>query len=80
MNAAAAPAVETKADKFKRLGIKRTNDVLTALRSLGQLANKGNYEYTDEQVKKIIDTVGETLNEVDDAFAGKKTATEGFTL
>jgi len=76
----ATPADETKADKFKRLAVARVNKTLDALNQIGQLSAKANYEYTPEQVEKILDTIGAKLEDVEASFAGKKAASEGFTL
>lgn len=46
-----------KSDNFKRLAEKRVTECVKKLRLIGNLANKNNYEYTDEQVKKIINTL-----------------------
>jgi len=42
---------ETKRQRFQRLAEKRTNDVLERLRILGNCANRGQYEYTPEEVR-----------------------------
>jgi menaquinone-dependent protoporphyrinogen IX oxidase len=47
-------STETKAQKFARLAVFRTEKALTAVASLGGLTNKGNYEYTEEQWTKIM--------------------------
>ena len=46
-----------KAEKFKELAEKRVTDTLKKLQLIGNLANKNNYDYTDEQVKQIIYTL-----------------------
>ena len=45
---------ESKQDKFKRLAEARVNRALKDIRSIGNLANRANYEYSDEQVGKIV--------------------------
>ncbi len=47
----------TKAERFKKIATNRTNRVLDDLRLLGNCANKANYEYTDEEVKKIFNAI-----------------------
>ena len=42
---------------FEDLGTKRTNAVLEGLRKLGNLANKGNYEYSPEDVEDIFSVI-----------------------
>lgn len=48
---------ETKADRFRRLGIPRVSAVLDRIRILGNLSNRSLYEYTDEQIDKIENAV-----------------------
>lgn len=48
---------ETKKQRFQRLAEKRTNDVLERLRILGNCANRGQYEYSAEDIRKIFNTI-----------------------
>lgn len=50
-------ATENKKQRFQRLAEKRTNDVLERLRILGNCANRAQYEYTAEEVRKIFNTI-----------------------
>jgi hypothetical protein len=50
-------ASETKRQRFQRLAEKRTNDVLERLRILGNCANRGQYEYAAEEIRKIFNTI-----------------------
>jgi hypothetical protein len=43
-----------KAAKFIELANKRVNKAIKDLKLVGNLANKKNYEYTEEQAKKIV--------------------------
>ncbi len=52
---------ETKNEKFKRLASKRTTNILNQLRLLGNLSNKVNYEYRDEDVRRIFQAIDEEL-------------------
>lgn len=45
---------ETKHDKFVRLATSRGNRVLRDLELLGNLSHRGNYEYSDEEVRKLF--------------------------
>ena len=45
---------ETRQERFKRLAVYRTNAVLEKLRILGNLSNRANYDYSDEDVRKIF--------------------------
>lgn len=48
---------ESKKQRFQRLAEKRTNDVLERLRILGNCANRGQYEYSGEEIRKIFNTI-----------------------
>lgn len=50
-------ATESKRDRFKRLAEKRTTDVLERLRILGNCSNRGQYEYTQEDIQKIFNAI-----------------------
>lgn len=71
---------ETKADKFARLAVTRTNKALDAIAMIGGLAAKNNYEYTDEQTAKIIAALEAEVAKIKDKFAGKAEAAVGFAL
>ena len=53
---------ETKNERFARLAEGRVNATLDKLRLIGQLANRRNYEYTDEQVAVIFRAIQKELN------------------
>lgn len=53
---------ETKADKFSRLYPKRLDNALDALRVLGNLSAKNNYEWTDEQAREILSSLRESID------------------
>lgn len=43
-----------KSEKFKELATRRVRRVIKDIRLVGNLANRNNYRYTDDQVHKII--------------------------
>lgn len=43
-----------KRERFKKIAQQRTNKILKTLKLLANCANKSNYEYTEEEVKKIF--------------------------
>jgi len=57
-----------KSEKFKELAEKRVSDTLKKLQLIGNLANKNNYEYTDEQVKQIIETLDSEIKSLKNKF------------
>ena len=56
--------IETPRQRFKRLAKVRTNEVLDKLRILGHCARREDYEYTENEVKKIFNP--EFLNRLDE--------------
>ena len=46
--------METKRDKFVRLAEKRMDSILKGIELMGNLSNTNNYEYTQEDINKII--------------------------
>lgn len=61
---------ESRQDRFKRLAIQRTNAVLEKLRLLGNLSNRANYDYSDEEIKKVFRAVEEQLKAIKIKFSG----------
>ena len=45
---------QEKAERFKRVAENRTNKIIDQIRLLGNCSNRSNYEYTEEDVKKIF--------------------------
>ena len=41
-------------EKFKRLAEQRVNRAIKTVRLIGNLSNKSNYDYTDEDVERIF--------------------------
>lgn len=69
---------ETRSDRFQRLAERRTNDVLERLRILGNCANRGQYEYTTEDVRKIFKAIETEVNVIKMKF--KDGETQKFSL
>ena len=63
-------------EKFVTLAEKRTTKALQAISVIGNLSNKSNYTYTEEDIKKIKKALVEQINKilVDLTQATKKTA------
>jgi len=64
--------MEDRKGKFKRLATYRTNIVLEKLRILGNLSNKANYDYTDEDINKIFSAIESQLRIIKTRFTGQK--------
>ena len=71
---------ETKEEKFKRLAELRVNAALDKIRLLGQLSNKGNYDYTDEQAEAIFKALHKALVETKSKFREGAKDKDRFTL
>jgi hypothetical protein len=74
-------ADETNRERFKRLGEKRVNDVLTGLAKVEQLANANSYEYSDEQVGAIEQAIQTKVDDAISALQARKiNPRSGFSL
>jgi hypothetical protein len=54
---------ENDRNKFVELANKRVNNAIKSIRLIGNLSNKSNYSYTDEDVKKIFNTLHKVVKE-----------------
>jgi hypothetical protein len=63
-------ADESRADRFKRLATKRTQNVLHALRVLGNCASRGQYDYSDDDVRKIFNAIDRQVSDIKAKFKG----------
>lgn len=60
--------MNNKSENFKRLAEKRVTGCVKNIRLIGNLANKNNYEFTDEQAKKIIATLEVEMKSLKNRF------------
>ena len=56
--------MKNKSDKFIELANKRVNKTLKDIQLVGNLANKQNYEYNEQQVKQILKALQHELDNV----------------
>lgn len=63
---------ETRKERFKRLATYRTSAVLDKLRILANLSNKANYDYSDDEVRKIFAAIDSQLRLIKAKFATNK--------
>lgn len=80
MNSAPSGPLETRHQKFVRLAEQRVNVILDKLRLLGQLSDRRNYEFTDEQISKIFKALDSELKATKSKFANGSNARRRFTL
>ena len=71
---------ETKRERFVRLAEARTNKIIDMLRLLGNCSSKSNYEYSDEDVKKISNAIEREFKNMKNRFQGIEATEEKFHL
>ena len=60
--------------KFAELATKRVNKATQAIRVIGNLSNKSNYEYTDQDVRSIIRELNAAVADVKRRFSNGNSA------
>lgn len=68
-----------KIERFKRVAENRTNKIIDQIRLLGNCANRSNYEYTDDDIKKIFNAIDSELKATKQKYQ-TKTITKKFEL
>ena len=68
-----------KEERFKRVAEARTNKIIDQIRLLGNCANRSNYEYSEEDVRKIFSAIESELKEAKAKYQ-TKTRNKKFTL
>lgn len=63
--------IETKRERFVRIANRRTNQVLSELRKLGNCSNTRMYEYTEADARKIFRTLKKELDRVEKLFSSE---------
>jgi len=70
-----------KRERFVRLAEARTDKALHAIRLLGNLANRSNYEYDDQDVSQIVRALEKELRLMKGRFEDASQAgSQGFRL
>lgn len=62
------PHSGTARDNFVRLAEARTKRLLKDLDLLGNLSNRSNYSYSEEDVRKIFKAISKRISEVETRF------------
>ena len=60
-----------KTERFKRVAEGRTNKIIDQIRLLGNCSNKSNYEYDDEDIRKIFSAIEMELKQTKAKFQEK---------
>ena len=71
---------ESKRDRFIRIAEARTNKIISQMKLLGNCSNRNNYDYTEKDVKKIIETLENELTLLKDRYKQETKKKERFTL
>ena len=71
---------ENKRERFLRLASQRTQEVLSRLRILGNCSNRSVYDYTEDDIDKILDAVKEQLKSTEAKFHFPKHKNQEFKL
>ncbi|HLA26065.1 MAG TPA: hypothetical protein VJ028_02805 [Patescibacteria group bacterium] len=59
---------QERRERFKRLAVYRTNEVLKKLKVLSNCANRSAYEYTEEEIAKIFSEIERSVRETKAKF------------
>jgi len=78
-NEAKEVAGESKSDKFKRLASKRVVNAIQKVELITNLSGPG-YEYSPEQVEKILTALQGSVDKVKAAFSKQKIEKTDFKL
>jgi hypothetical protein len=57
-----------KKENFKRLAEKRTTKVILAIDNLSKLSNRQNYEYNEQEITQMINTLKNEINDLNNKF------------
>ena len=71
---------ETKRDKFVRLAESRMNNTLKQIELLSNLSNTRAYEFSKEDVDKIIKTLKTAVSDLEKAFMTTTNKSKRFKL
>jgi len=66
--------MNVKRENFVRLAESRVTRAIEALRVIGNLSNRSNYEYNEEDIKKIINTLQTEINSLKSQFVIRTTS------
>ena len=82
MTAKIEPMRQEDREKFVRLATRRVSNALKAVQLIGNLSNRSNYDYTEEDVQKIFRALQEELGACRKKFelAAKRQRGTRFTL
>ena len=71
---------ETKRSKFIRIAESRKNKIIHMVRLLGNHSNSNVYEYSEEDVKKIFNTIENEVKKAKERYDSIEKTENKFTL
>ena len=71
---------KAKEERFKKIATRRVKEILNKMRLLRNCANKANYFYTEQQARKILNTIEEEWKNVRHEFNKNKSKRSDFSL
>jgi len=69
---------ENKQQKFQRLAMNRVNKAIKSIELIGNLGNKSLYESTQDERKKIIKAINDSVAQMKIDLDGNSKKREGF--
>lgn len=60
--------MESKREKFVRLAEKRMDGILKGIELMGNLSNTNNYDYTQDDLNKIIKTLKSAVSDLEHTY------------
>lgn len=72
--------VKDRRGKFVELATARVNRTLKDIRLIGNLSNRSAYEYTDEDVRKIVRALQKEIDGMRGRFGGAGAGESDFSL
>lgn len=70
-------AERDRSAKFIELANKRVNRAISDIKLVGNLANRQNYEFTEDQAKKIIKALQQAVDQVRQSFNNTEDSARG---
>ena len=71
---------ETRRNRFVKIAEGRVNRILDGLDSLGKCSNRSNYEYSEEDIKKIFGEIDKKVRDIRTLFQGNTKNKARFKL
>lgn len=64
---------KSRRERFEDVAQRRTNNALNSIRLIANCANKHNYEYSPDDVRKIINALKREVSDLQSAFNSNQT-------